>query len=377
MASLPEPNTNEKKSDDEVDEKPTCYLRSLNDDCLSKIFEYVGNYEYVQLSRYDDHFNTIIKTMVVKRKLVRFRGCAVDFNKTCFRLFGESLRHIEFYDFGGYRMDNDYFLELFENNPKIGELETLSIINKYSEKGKIRENLLLEMLHYTPNLKTLRYSDRVLDTEMVIAQYCPNIEVLDINYRGDHINYFSNFHNLKCASFISTPKAYEMLKDMAERNKIEKLKMLLLNEFTPNIKLTEEFNSLKSFELCSYKEFNFDLVPDLLPNLKNLEELVVESNLQRNEAIHFFEMVPWIHTYSIRKSDFYQLPAAVRKLVKRICDIKLQQSCNGPIKRLHLILNIRQWREFEAIKNIHHDPFIKVSVKPTDFEIMNNMICPR
>lgn len=363
--------------DDEVDEKPTCHLRSLNDDCLCKIFEYLGNYEYVQLSRYDAHFNTIIKTMVVKRKLLKFRGCAVDFNKTCFRLYGDALRNILIHDCQR-QSDADSVVWMFKSHLKSGELESLTIINKFSEGRKIREEHLLHMLRYTPNLKNLKYTDRIADCNMQIAKYCPNIEALDISYSGDQADYFSNFPNLKSASFVSNPKAYQILRKMAEKNTIEKVKIYFSTDFPPDTTPIEHFTSLKVFEVYSskYEGFNFEWVSGLLPYFKNLEELVVSSerNQWRHEAINFLEMVPWINTYSIRKTELFQLPVAIRKLIRRICEIKSQQLSNGPIKKLHLILNIRQWREFTVIKNIDYEPFMRVSVKPTDFEIVNNIV---
>lgn len=332
----------------DVVEEPTCRLRTLNEDCLLSVFKYLGTNEYIALSKYDEYFKTLIASMVLKQKFIESRRNAYNFDKNFFQVFGESLLQIEIYSSVRWNGEYKYFVNLEENN----------------DAYKKVEEHLLQMLTYTPNLTTFRCADRIFDHERRIVQCCSKIEKLDINYSGDRIDYFSNVPNLKCASFTSTPKAYQILKEMAERNKVEELKMVFLKDFTPNLAPIEQFTSLKRFELVSERKFNFDWVLGLLPNFSSLEELVVDMpDMGQNEVIELFEMVPWIQTYSIQRMHLKQLPASIRKLVRRICQIKAQQTVDGPINQLNLTLSMSQWREFKAIKNIEKKLFLRTSIK--------------
>lgn len=355
------------KVNDKIIEEPSCRLRTLNEDCLCKIFDYLGTYEYVQLNKYNEYFGTIIQSMVIKRKMIKISAHDTDVNETFFKMFGDSLRHIEVYSGPETcEYDVDDFVEIFQSHLLSGTLDTLSIVNKCKHENKLFENHMLHMLSCAPNLKKLIHTDKIFDCGRRIVQCCPKVKVLDINYHDYNVDYFANFANLTKVSLTSTSKTYHILNELALKNTIEELKITF--DFIPKVVRFAQLSTLKYFEICSntFQGLNLDFVEQLLPMFNNLEKLTIDSKCcqlhDESEIIRFFELAPWIKTYSIRNVELQHFSVAIHKFFREITRVKSQRSGHGAIKPLHLILNRRQWHE---IQSTNYEPFIAASVQPS------------
>lgn len=377
------------ESDSSIVEEPTCRLKTFNEDCLCKIFEYLGPSDYVTLSQYDKDFQTIIINMILKRKLITFSGQEANLNKTFLELFGDSLRQIEI-NHCYFKDDGDNFVNSFKSYCTTNEIERLTIINKerfgeWKEVSIFNESQLMEILYYMSHLKTFTYTSPIRFSGMKLPEYCPLIETLNINYRGDRdMDYLSNFVNLKRleVEVVDIADLYQILHALAKRNSVRILKIVFRKLFDMKMEqivdltpVFKQFTSLQWFEAdwTLYNESEFDKLCGLLSTFGKLNKLTIKSDrchtsFKENTVSRFFEAAPWIQTFRIEDLRLQKLPVAIRKTVKTLYTIKRQQSCSGVYQPLNIILNYQQLRELNVISNTGYKEFVKVSAQSSTID---------
>lgn len=310
--------------DEEAEEEPTCRLIALNDDCLSEIFSYLGPYEFVQLSRYSENLQNVIKNRVIGSKMVIFRGPPMNLNKKVFELFGDSMRNIRF-TCNNEPEEVEHFAALVNKHCSPESLRKFSVKNvsgSWWQALRNAKNLtdlvidgrstydserILTFLRHMPKLKRFK-CENFNDKESIggqIAQYCPQIEKF---YEKCHSHYSSysidmkqrynfilNFANLKSVGLTATTTCaadlYEVMCGLAEKNTIEEMKINVPTDDIPMPSqqrcripsyVFDKFTSLKSLEvnwfysLCNIVDISF--FRDLLANLKCLKTLVLKAS---------------------------------------------------------------------------------------------------
>lgn len=308
-------------ADESLIEEPTCRLTALHEDCLAEVFYYLGSYEFVQLSKYNEDFQKIIKSRVIGKKITKFRGPPTYLSKKIFELFGSSLRHIEFTNCDS-KDECDHFATLVNDYCSSENLQKFSVrnitgfwwlalknapnlIELLVDGGcSYNRSYILDALSRMPKLRRF-YCENSTERDTIgsqIARSCPQIEQFNEkchNCHGDtgvdislRYRFILDFENLKkvglTAAATSSADLYLVLCGLAEKNSIEELKIFIPEPHAskqPQKQVRvmsyafDKFTSLKSFEIeWSYfcKKTDTTFFCDLLANLRHLRKLTVK-----------------------------------------------------------------------------------------------------
>lgn len=155
--SSDEQKSSDEKCDSESSSLATCRLRhGLNEDCLCKIFNYLGVYDLIQLCELDIYYQNLIAKYIIGKKLINFTKMDPCWTTNkIFQVFGKTMRKIKIAEentLGCF----ERFLNFVIQNCSVG---TLTEIELRFSSPTVSTAIMEESMPFFSNLRKLVLND--------------------------------------------------------------------------------------------------------------------------------------------------------------------------------------------------------------------------
>lgn len=256
----------------------------------------------------------------------------------------------------GFKIEaNDGRLE--QIRPILHGLENLSLSNTYGKLNPIFELYRQDL----PNLKSLslknfRYDGGWADFLPTKFTYLTELYLICVNIHED-----AETFKIFLDQFVDL-QVFVHLRHSANRPTPEVITDCLYERF-PKLRGfgCNVGDSSREIGFAMNNRFSF------LRKFTDLTEFHVGSYDYTPRDIHgLFQYIPNIKTFSIAEVTLFQPPVAIRRIRRTIKElINGRRDRFPPNDRVHIIVNIQQYRDFQTLKNVNE--IIKLTISPVWF----------